>query len=208
MAKLRAILLKNGYPVHLVDWLIKNTVERKQIEPGEEEARYVSIWLPWIANRSTEFCRSIKQAVQKAFTRTVPRVIFTTSPAFSGRAKDVLPIMAKSCIVYEFKCRCKQAYIGKTTQRLSERVNQHILVNLLQSTAKACLRKVPAKSAITKHLKDNPSCISERLLQQLQIVTHAWHKFHFNVLEALYIKKHTPVLCQQKEHARALSLFS
>ena len=155
MAKLRAILLKNGYPVHLVDWLIKNTVERKQIEPGEEEARYVSIWLPWIANRSTEFCRSIKQAVQKAFTRTVPRVIFTTSPAFSGRAKDVLPIMAKSCIVYEFKCRCKQAYIGKTTQRLSDRVNQHIPAKLLQSTAKAHLLKVPADSTITKHLKDN-----------------------------------------------------
>ena len=153
MAKLRTVFLDYGYPVHLVDRLIKNTAERKRIETSDGEAGYMCILLPWIGNRNTEFGRSIKQAAQKAFTRTVPRVIFTTTRAFSGRAKDVLPTMAKSCIIYEFECCCEQAYIDKTIQRLCERVNQHIPAKLLQSTAKARLRKVPADSATTKHRK-------------------------------------------------------
>ena len=164
--------------MYLVESLIKDMAERKQIETSEEEARYVCIRLPWIGNRSTEFGRSIKQAVQKAFTRTVPRVIFTTTRAFSGRVKDVLPTMARSCIVYEFKCCCEQAYISKTTQCLSERVSQHIPAKLLQSTAKMHLCKVPADSAITKHLKDNLLCISEQLLQQFQIGAHTRQKLH------------------------------
>ena len=64
--------------------------------------------------------------VRKSYLTTTPLVIFTTKRAFSGRAKDVLPQLSKSFVVYEFRCCCGQTYVGKTTQRLSERILQHI----------------------------------------------------------------------------------
>ena len=40
--------------------------------------------------------------------------------------KDSDPTTQKSCVVYEFLCRCKARYVGRTTQRLAERIKQHV----------------------------------------------------------------------------------
>ena len=132
-------------------------------------------------------------------------MFFSASRAFSGKAKDVLPPTAASNIVYEYRCCCGQAYIGKTTQCLSERIKQHVPDKLLASSPS--LRRTAADSAITRHLKDNPDCISAGLRQNFSIVARARHQTHLNVLEALYISKFSPVLCCQKDHVRVLSLF-
>ena len=39
--------------------------------------------------------------------------------------KDSVPTTQKSCVVYEFSCRCEARYLGCTTQRLADRINQH-----------------------------------------------------------------------------------
>ena len=39
--------------------------------------------------------------------------------------KDSIPIIHKSCVIYEFSCRCEARYAGRTTQRLADRIKQH-----------------------------------------------------------------------------------
>ena len=134
-----------------------------------------------------------------------PRVIFTTSRAFSGKAKDVLPAMSKSSVVYEFRCSCGLAYIGETIQRLSERIKQHVPNKLL--LPKPALQSIKADSAITKHLKENPRCISEQLRSKFTVLSQARTKAHLDVLEALFIRSQLPELCSQKDFVRVLSLF-
>ena len=39
--------------------------------------------------------------------------------------KDSVPTTQKSCVAYEFSCRCEARYVGRTTQRLADRIKQH-----------------------------------------------------------------------------------
>ena len=210
VAKLKEIFLKNGYPSQLVERLIKRTIERGKGPPVVTEAaqvdeHFVHIRLPWIGQRSTDFRRDLHHAVQRGFPSAVLRVIFTTARAFSGKAKDVLPDTSKSSIIYEYRCRCERAYIGKTVQRLSERIRQHIPNKLLETPP--VLRGAKTDSAITRHLKEHPECIAEGLRSRFRIVARGRSQTHLDVLEALYIQSLSPALCCQKDFVRVLSLF-
>ena len=101
---------------------------------------------------------------------------------------------------------CERAYIGKTTQCLSERAKQHIPNKLLETPP--VLWSAKTDSAISKHLKENPECISEDLRKNFSVLAQARSQAHLNVLEALFIQAKSPVLCSQKDFVRVLSLFS
>ena len=63
---------------------------------------------------------------------------FTSKKTFSTTNKDVLPMTAFSNVIYLSTCACGHKYIGKTTQRLGDRMKQHIpdsLVQLVSPTA-------------------------------------------------------------------------
>ena len=97
----------------------------------------VTICLPWIGHSSTTLGKEIRQAITKGYPKVTPRTIFTTNKVFSGRAKDVLPMLSKSNVVYEFTCCCGQTYIGKTIQRLIERAMQHPAFQALHGGARS-----------------------------------------------------------------------
>ena len=67
--------------------------------------------------------------------------------------KDVLPIQSKSNVVYQYKCRCERAYIGKT--RLERVKLLHGPYKILQAVPEK--KKVPSDSAIIKHLNASVS---------------------------------------------------
>ena len=97
-------------------------------------------------------------AITKGYPKVTPRTIFTTNKALSGRAKDVLPMLSKSNVVYEFTCCCGQTYIGKIIQRLTERAKQHLPSKLF--TEEPDLKINKSDSAITKHVKQNVSYLT------------------------------------------------
>ena len=172
---------------------------------SDDVGHFVHICLPWIGHRSVDYRRRLQHVVRRGFPRATLRVISTTSRAFSAKAKDVLPDISKSHVVYEYRCRCERAYIGKTTQCLSERAKQHIPNKLLETPP--VLRSAKTDSAISKHLKENPECISEDLRKNFSVLAQARSQAHLNVLEALFIQAKSPVLCSQKDFVRVLSLF-
>ena len=75
--------------------------------------------------------RANASAAQSAYIAVNVNCVFTTSRAFNLK-KDVLPSNQQSNLIYEFECRhCVSRYVGRTTQRLSSRIREHVPLHLL-----------------------------------------------------------------------------
>ena len=180
-----------------------------------------------------------------------------------------------SNVIYFFSCACEQSYVGRTAQRLEERIKQHIPANLIsaagsqktkpkkkekkkknkknkqetttktkrtanqggdsadggsqeknvtsttteQDSDSTCAngenRKVlkvsKSDSGITRHLKTSSQCrvavCKSNITARFQVIARARNASHLGFLEALFIGRHAPALCAQKEFVRTLGLF-
>ena len=132
--------------------------------------------------------------------------------------KDVLPAIQKSFVTYEHKCHCDSRYVGRTSQRLQDRIKQHVpqwlrqqLIHPRRSQPHRSCKQTDTKpdcdSAIGQHLLDNGQCALKYDNKRFSIFAAARSSFHLNLLEAAYIKTRRPVLCRQKEFVYALKLF-
>ena len=171
--------------------------------------------------------------ISSAFPALKLLCCFSSRSTFSTTIKDVLPltISTLSNLVYSVTCVCERRYIGKTTHKLSERIKQHVPLTLIN--AGLALRRagrsrgvlslpteeqvVLAKqiadfrsdSANTRHLRSNRYCliaVCSHVFDLFSVVARGRNHLHLDVLEAVYIKLHSPVLCQQKEYAKVLYL--
>ena len=134
-----------------------------------------------------------------------PVVCFTTRYAFSGIYKDRLPATCQSLVIYRYKCCCDQQYVGKTSQVLAERIKQHVPMKLRGS--KVAQKIDRNNSAVTRHLKQNPACISPDPESHFEILMRARNKQQMGVLEALFIRSISPGLCKQSDYVRTLQLI-
>ena len=64
--------------------------------------------------------------MKKCFFAVEQRVIFTSRALFSAIEKDVLLASFLSNLVYNFLCHSSSRYVGRTSQRLQERIRQHV----------------------------------------------------------------------------------
>ena len=113
--------------------------------------------------------------------------------------KDVLPTTLKSSVVYEYSCHCDSRYVGRTSQRLQDRIKQHV-PKWLQQQAKRPTRSQPGRScklkrnnsdcdsAIGQHLLDNEQCAANYNDKRFKILAVARNSFHLCLLEATFIK--------------------
>ena len=123
--------------------------------------------------------------------------------------KDSVPTTQKSCAVYEFSCRCEARYVGRTTQRLADRIEQHVPTSIREKSStireqpsrmcKNITSKINCESAIGQYLLTNPECAKTYTEDNFRIIGQARSSFHLDVLESVYIKTQNPVLCRQKE---------
>ena len=67
--------------------------------------------------------------------------------------------------------------------------------------------RVNCESAIG-HLITNPECDKTYTDDNFRIIGQARSSFHLGVLESVYIKTQSPVLCRQKEFVFSLKLFN
>ena len=131
--------------------------------------------------------------------------------------QDIVPTTQKSCVVYEFSCRCEARYVGRTTQRLADRINHHVPTSIRTKntttreqpprTCKNSKSKMKSDSAIGQHLLTNPECAKTYTDDNLRITGQARSSFHLGVLESVYIKTQNPFLCKEKEFVFSLGLF-
>ena len=86
----------------------------------------VYLKLPWIGSISRKFEKKVKSNVQNCFRAVDPRVIFQTRKILPSIFKDAVPITHQSMVVYQHVCRYDCRYVGRTSLRLQDRINQHI----------------------------------------------------------------------------------
>ena len=100
----------------------------------------VYLRLPWKGPWSSAIARTIGQTAQAAYNAVNVNCVYTTSRAFNLR-KDVLPSHSLSNLIYQFECRhCASRYVGRTAQRLSSRLRQHVPLNILVTDEARALR--------------------------------------------------------------------
>ena len=88
--------------------------------------------------------------------------------------KDVLPAHHRNNVIYQFVCDCDSWYVGRTSQRLQERIKQHVSRSIrnhhssqdCSNLSRACKKNSTSQviaydSAIGQHRLENPSCASQ-----------------------------------------------
>ena len=86
----------------------------------------IRITLPWIGNVSSRFENQISKAITSCFYAVKPRVVYNTKVMLPSAKKDSVHTTKTSCIIYDFSSQCEARYVGRTTQRLADRIKQHI----------------------------------------------------------------------------------
>ena len=149
--------------------------------------------------------------------------------------KDVLPANQRSMVIYEYVCHCDGRYVGRTTQRLQERIKQHVPKAIRQKstltqrqgthrsqqtrTQPNGKRKAKSKtqfepesdSVIGQHLLESNQCARNYSGSQFKILTTARSQFHFSLLEAVYISQKKSRFVQAKAvhiHSTTVSVRS
>jgi len=177
----------------------------------------VYLKLPWIVNVSSKFENQISKAITSCYYAVKPRVVYNTRVMLPSAKKDCVPTTQKSCFVYEFSYRCEARYVGRTTQRLADRIKQHVPISIRKksntvreqppSICKKNNYKNNCESAIGQHLIENPECAKTYTDNNFWIIGQARSSSHLNVLESVDINTQNPVLCRQKELVLPLGLF-
>ena len=160
---------------------------------------------------------NLRIAVENCYGSVTLRTVFVSRQMLSASRKDVLPAIQMSSVMYEYKCHCDSRYVGRTAQRLQDRIKQRVPKWLRQHTAsqrvqpsRACKRKQPAPecdSAIGQHFLEKDQCAANYKDDQFSILDTARSPFHLSLLEATYIRVRRPNLCKQKEFVCTLKLF-
>ena len=215
---IKQLLIDNGYPEDVLVSCIKEKLANISSEKrfGPEKCP-VYLKLPWIGNVSSKFENQINKAITSCFYAVKPRAVYNTRVMLPSAKKDSVPTTQKSCVVYEFSCRCEARYVGRTTQRLADRIKQHVPTSIRTKntttreqpprTCKNSNSKMKSESAIGQHLLTNPECAKTYTDDNFRIIGQARSSFHLGVLESVYIKTQNPVLCKQKEFVFSLGLF-
>ena len=111
--------------------------------------------------------------------------------------------------INEFLCRCEARFVGRTTQRLADRIKQHVPTsirkknNIVREQPPRICKNINPKticdSAIGQHPITYPECAKTYTDDSFRIIGQARSSFHLSMLESVYIKTQNPVLCKQKE---------
>ena len=137
LVNLKSIFMKNGYPLGILDQLVKRRPDRMKDPPFGPKRCPLYLRLPWKGPRSSSIAKTIASTARSTYNAVDVTCVFTTSRAFNLR-KDALPTHQKSNLIYEFECRnCSSRYVGRTAQRLSSRIRQHVPLHLLPSGARS-----------------------------------------------------------------------
>ena len=162
--------------------------------------------------------KNVKTAVESCYGSVTTRVVFTSKRMLPVARKDVLRTTLKSSVVYEYSCHCDSRYVGRTSQRLQDRIKQHVS-KWLQQQAKRPTRSQHGRSCklkrnnpdcdstVGQYLLDNKQCAANYNDKRFKILAVARNSFHLCQLEATFIKTKHPVLCKQKEFVYTLKLF-
>ena len=135
---------------------------------------------------------------------------FNTRQLLPALKKDVLPSHHHSNVIYQFLCHFDSRFVGRTSQRLEERIKQHVPRSIAnppaslnrQSLSRSCKANTRPhqfhQSSIGQHLLDNAQCALHYSNKKFFILARGRSSFHLSALETTFIKSLNSLLCNQK----------
>ena len=79
----------------------------------------------YLGKEATTIEKNVKNTVNATFSSVQLRINHVTRKPLNGTYKDHTADLEKSKVIYKFKCHCDSVYIGRTSQRLHFRRDQH-----------------------------------------------------------------------------------
>ena len=170
---LRDILFGNGYPISLINSVIAKCIKKLSdsdtVNTNQRE-NSVYLGLPYVKGVSDHISKNLRK--NNIFTYYRPRKTIS-SQIYQG--KDPIPIGENSG-VYRIPCSCGLWYIGRTDQRLTDRLTQHS--TSINNTLKKRKKKKTENfySALSEHIFNNPLCVClpdhTVLFNQASLISH------------------------------------
>ena len=219
IVKIKSIFTNLGYPMDIINRTIKQTRNRFEQAPVFGPKRCaVYLRLPFIGPVTSRHQQQLSEAIGKCYGAVRLRVVFTTKTLLKSLLKDRSPTHQQNMVIYQYKCRCGDLYVGRTKNRLVERMEQHVpgdLLNIVRNPpvaastrSKKWVVKFDSKSAIAQHLANNPiKCGQYYSEDMFTILSRGRNEQHVKVLEAVYILGLNPALCKQKKFYYTTKLF-
>ena len=134
--KIKSILLDNGYPEYVINSYMTKKNQQFHTSPkfGPEKCP-VYLHLPWLGPVSNRFEKQITSSVKHCYLAVEPHVVYKTNQLLPVAIKDVLPALQNSNVIYQFSCHCDSRYVGRTSQRLQDRIKQHVPKSIRYGTS-------------------------------------------------------------------------
>ena len=118
--------------------------------------------------------------MKRCFFSVESRVIFNARQLLPAIKKDVLPSHHHINVIYQFVCYCDSRYVGRTSQRLEERIKQHVPRSIAK-VFPAHARPTHAQNKFT-----NPPLVNIFLTTPNALFTIATKNFLFSLEVALF----------------------
>ena len=201
---LKNILLKNRYPIYLIDRCIKMFLDKKfkvveQVTTVPK--KQLCIVLPYLGKRSLLLKKQLSTMIQKNLPMCNLRVIFKCSSKISSMLsfKDKIPVKLQSHVVYKFKCHgCNAVYYGLCWRHIGVRWWEHL--SLSWRTGEHI---VSVQSDVNDHTKVCKTAID---LNNFEIAAREEDNFRLRIKESLFVQHHGPELNKNK-YSTPLMLF-
>ena len=146
-----SILQQNGHPEIVINSSIRNKISCFNLEPKEGPQKCpFHFKLSWIRKISLKFEIQMKPTVEKCYGAVDPRVLFSARKLLPAIYKDALTSTHQSMVAYQYVCRCDCRYVGCTSQRLHDRIAQHIPKSVRNKSIPS--RTLPTRDCKTKNL--------------------------------------------------------
>ena len=133
LSNICSILINNGYPEVVINTVITEKINQfhRPMQLGSKKCP-VYLHLPWLGNVSIRYKMQIKTAIKHCYFAVEPCIVYTTRQLLPAAKKDVLPAFHQSNIIYQFLCHCDSRYTGHTSQKIQQRIKQHVPKTILQ----------------------------------------------------------------------------
>jgi hypothetical protein len=186
-----------GYPLRFIRKY--SEVRPRKAAEATVKKKPIFIALPFKGDDVTErLTRRLRCSIQRAYNAANLIVLSTTTRLPVPPTKDKLPLLAKSSLVYHYKCLCGYTYIGRTQRHLSDRVAEHLPKWLFSSANKQ------PRTAITKHLVDTMHTNGSP--DSFSVISIQRNARLLRFAEAVAIRRMKPELCVQKDMVQSLAL--
>ena len=125
--RIKKILLDNGYPKNVINTQIATKIAQfSTLKRFGPEKCPVYLRVPWIGKPSTNLEKEIKPPWKSAMVPSAPAWSLLQNACYLWPARMFYLPFRKSCVIYEHKCHCDGRYVRRTSQRLQDRIKQHV----------------------------------------------------------------------------------